>query len=324
LVRRLLGQDKSAVAGSRVVRNLAELDCAIAWADAARSISDDALRERFDFSFDPGDLHLPSDPDCLAYRQAQMALYRAISGRANYDPNLDEQTQLAATDMTHPYPYSTQSFTTVGDQLMSVGYLIRAMGLRPGGSILEFGPGFGMCTLELIQMGYDVTAVDINPKFLNLIAERARRLGKHVSLVCAEMLQYRPARRFDRVLFYECFHHVSDHLRLLENLESMVAPGGAVIFAVEPIVDDFYCPWGVRLDGQAVGSIRKFGWLELGFRTDYFRAALARFGWRLTFHQSNDVRGRRVYTARRQQNPAPGLGAPGHDIGPIRPIGPIS
>ena len=51
---------------------------------------------------------------------------------------------------------------------------------------------------------------------------------------------------------------------------------GAIVFAAEPIIDDFYCPWGVRLDGQSAWSIRKFGWLELGFRTDYFRKTLDR------------------------------------------------
>jgi SAM-dependent methyltransferase len=284
----------------RVVRNLAEIDSAIARADAGAAISDDALRQCFDFCFDPGNLSLPADPDSLAYRQAQMALYQRISGRANYDPAKDEQTPLAACHITRPFPYSTKSFATVSDQLIAVGFLIRTMGLPSGGSILEYGPGWGLSTLELIQMGYDVTAVDVNPKFIDLVGERARRLDQKVELVCADMLHYRPARRFGRVLFYECFHHASDHLRLLEQLDSMVEPDGAVVFAGEPIADDFYCPWGVRLDGQSVWSIRKFGWLELGYRTDYFRATLRRFGWNLTIHQSHDVPWMRVYVARRR------------------------
>jgi 2-polyprenyl-3-methyl-5-hydroxy-6-metoxy-1,4-benzoquinol methylase len=282
------------------VHNLAEIDRAIARADAAARISDDELRKCFNFTFVPGELHLPADPDSPAYRQAQMALYERISGRTNYDPAVDEQTPIVPSHITQPFPYSTRSFATVGDQLMSVGFLIRAMGLPAGGSILEFGPGWGLSTLELVQMGYDVTAVDVNQQFLDLIAERARRLGQRVSLVCSDMLKYRPERQFDRVLFYECFHHASDHLRLLDNLDAMVAPNGAVVFAGEPIVDDFYCPWGVRLDGQSVWAIRKCGWLELGFRTDYFRKALDRRGWHVTIQQSKDLGLMRAFVATRK------------------------
>jgi hypothetical protein len=38
-------------------------------------------------------------------------------------------------------------------------------------------------------------------------------------------------------------------------------------------------PWGPRLDGLSVWSSRTYGWLELGFDTRYFDAALARTGW---------------------------------------------
>jgi hypothetical protein len=37
--------------------------------------------------------------------------------------------------------------------------------------------------------------------------------------------------------------------------------------AAEPITDDFGEPWGLRLDGMSAWSIRKHGWLELGFQT---------------------------------------------------------
>ena len=36
---------------------------------------------------------------------------------------------------------------------------------------------------------------------------------------------------------------------------------------------------GMRLDGSALWAIRKNGWMELGFREDYFAQALLRSGW---------------------------------------------
>lgn len=293
--------------GLRVATTLEELDREIALADEAARISDDAMRRALaGFRFAARSPKLALDPDSREYRQTQMDLYKLVSGRDAYASFVNEHTPFdLQTAAVRPFPYSTRSFTTVGEQLMSVGFLIRAMALETGGSILEFGPGWGLTTLELIQMRYDVTAVDVNPLFLDLIGDRARRLEQSVSLVNADMLEYRAAQRFDRVLFYECFHHCSDHQRLVSRLDELVAPGGAVVFAGEPIDDDFAQPWGLRLDGMSVWSIRKFGWLELGFRTDYFRQLLNCHGWRLDAVTSQDVPGLRVFIARRLKAQVP-------------------
>jgi SAM-dependent methyltransferase len=167
-------------------------------------------------------------------------------------------------------------------------------------SVLEFGPGWGKTTLELAEFGAAVTAVDINEDFLRLIDERARRRGITVHTVHSDMLDYRPQTPFDRVLFYESFHHCSDPLRLVAELADLIAPGGAVVFAGEPIVEDFPVPWGVRLDGLSVWSMRRFGWLELGFELGWFRALLEGAGWDVTYEKSADVAWQRVLVARRQ------------------------
>jgi hypothetical protein len=50
---------------------------------------------------------------------------------------------------------------------------------------------------------------------------------------------------------------------------------------------------------MSVWAIRKFGWLELGFRTDYFVELLARHGWRTERLVSQDVSWQQVFIARR-------------------------
>ncbi len=285
----------------RVVTSLQELDREMLHCEEQMQVSSDAFRSALtSFRFDAGSLSFPSDPDSREYRQAQMELYSRISGRKSYSPYQDEVTPGDLSSyITTPFPYSTYSHNTVSEQLIAVGNLIQVMGLKPAGSILEFGPGWGLSTLELVQMGYRVTAVDVCEMFVELIRERTRRLEQKVSLACSDMLEYRPDQQFDRVLFYECFHHCSDHQRMIRNLDQMVSPGGAVVFAGEPILDDFHAPWGVRLDGMSAWSIRKFGWLELGFRTDYFRRLLRRHGWSLESFQSKDLPWFKVFLSRR-------------------------
>ena len=284
----------------RVVTTLEALDGELARAAHAAQISHDAFLQALTaFRFVPS-LRLPPDPQSSAYREIQMALYRLVSGRDAYNPAANERSDIdVAAAVRCPYPYATGSSTTVGEQLMAVGFLVRALALPPGGRILEFGPGWGNTTLELARTGHAVTAVDVEPRYLEVIRERARRLGAEVELACADMLAYRPAGRFDRVVFYECFHHCADHARMVASLDDLVAPGGAAVFAGEPIEDQFPVPWGLRCDGLSVWSIRKYGWLELGFRTRYFVDLLARHGWAVERLDSQDVAWQRVFVARR-------------------------
>jgi 2-polyprenyl-3-methyl-5-hydroxy-6-metoxy-1,4-benzoquinol methylase len=285
----------------RVARTLEELDREIARADRAAAESDDALHAalasfRFETPF-----RMPADPYSEEYRQAQMDLYCFVSGRPTYASAVNEFVQFDLdTHIRRPFPYSTGSSESVGIQFMLIGHLIRAMGLRPGGSVLEFGAGWGKTTLEFAECGYDVTAVDVNSPFIELIRARAKQHGLDVQLVCADMLDYRPAKRFDRVVFFECFHHCSDHVRMIRDLDNLIAPGGAAVFT-EPISNDFPYPWGLRFDGLSAWSIRKCGWLELGFRVDYFRDLLARHGWNLEMRTSLDLPWSTVCIARRKR-----------------------
>lgn len=283
----------------RVVRTLEALDRELDLAAQAAKISHDAFRNALAaFRFEPS-LRLPHDPQSHAYHEAQMALYRLVSGRASYSPKTNEQSDIQVSDAVKcPFPYGTGSTTTVGEQLMAIGFLVRELALPPGGSVLEFGPGWGNTTLELARMGLAVTAVDVEPRFVQVIRERAHAGGLAVELACADMLGYRPGRRFDRVLFYECFHHCADPVRMIAALDKLVAEGGAAIFAGEPIEDQFPVPWGLRCDGLSLWSIRKYGWLELGFRTSYFRRVLAQHGWTTECRSSHDVPWQRVFVAR--------------------------
>jgi SAM-dependent methyltransferase len=263
----------------RLVSTAEEIDAALDRAAAATAVSFDACMEvlaGFRLAY-PADL--PADPDSAEYRAAQMALYRRVSGRPGYDP-ASEGVTISADHAEFPFPYFTRSCRTVGEHLVSTGLLIRTLDLAPGGRVLELGAGYGKTTIELAQMGFEVTAVDVYQPFLDLVVRRCRALGREVTPVCADMLDCRPEGRFDRVVFSASFHHCSDHDRMVARLDGLVAPGGAVVFSREQVMDDFPVPWGLNPAGDALWCVRRCGWLELGFRTDYFLGLLARHGWR--------------------------------------------
>jgi 2-polyprenyl-3-methyl-5-hydroxy-6-metoxy-1,4-benzoquinol methylase len=264
-----------------IVRDLAGLDRKLLELEAAAAQSDDALRAAFlgfsmDFSRD-----LPPDPYSEAYRQRQFELYAHLAGKPYSTANESSQIDVAA-GATRPFPFATGSCRTVGNQLIAIGFLIKVMALASGARILEFGPGWGNTTEFLARMGFAVTAVDIEMNFIELIRERARRNELAIELVHGDFSHIEiVTERYDAILFFECFHHASDHLKLMQGFERALKPDGKVFFAAEPISDTFALPWGLRMDGESLWAVRKFGWLELGFQESYMRETLLRLGWSL-------------------------------------------
>ena len=97
--------------------------------------------------------------------------------------------------------------------------------------VVEFGPGWGNLTGDLVATGLDVTAVELDEKFCQLIAHRCDGPGR-VTVVQGDMLGFAADEPFDAAVFFESFHHCADHLAMLRRLHDIVRPGGAVLFAV--------------------------------------------------------------------------------------------
>lgn len=285
----------------QMIETLDQLDAKLAECDRAERESADRLRELFaSFAMMPP-ADLPDDPFSPHYRDAQMALYRQIAGK-DYALANEATVFEVGSDIRALFPWHTQSSVAAGDHLMAVGFLLRVMALPPGSRVLEFGSGWGNTTLALAALGHRVTAVDIEARFCELVARRAAHDGLAVELVNADFLSGAEtlAGDFDAIVFFESFHHADDHLRLLRRLRRLVRPGGGLFLAAEPIQPDFSCPWGLRLDGQSLWSIRKHGWLELGFNDRYFRSALAQTGWFTRCHRAGVPGWLNVWEARRR------------------------
>ena len=268
--------------GVKQITTLEELDKELAYVSERAKISDDELRKALASFCYIGERRVPDDPYSGAYRNAQMEIYYEISGKNNYHISHEHSEINLDHVKENPFPYYTGSPGTIGDQIIAIGYLIRTMNLSPGSSIVEFGPGWGNTTTQLLQCGYDVVAVDAEPLFLELIKHRADQLSKKVRTVHADMLEFTSDEKYDVALFYESFHHCSNHLQMLRNLYDLLNENGTIVFAAEPIIPPPYPwtpPWGVRFDGMSVWSTRVMGWLELGFDISYFLRTLQMLGW---------------------------------------------
>ena len=273
----------------QVINTIEELDEKMRECDRAGLRSDDALRQVFaGFRMAPP-TGAPDDPFSPEYRRFQLELYRQISGK-DYQVANERTVFDVEQALRRPFPYSTGSCSTTGEQWMLLGFVMRALVLEPGSRILELGAGWGNLSLALAMLGHHVTALDVDERFCELIRKRAQRDDLIVEVVNAAYDAVEQwDEEFDTVLFLSSFHHAADHLPLLRSLHRTLKPHGRLVFGSEPIEPEFPYPWGLRLDGQSLWSIRKHGWLELGFSERYFVEALSRTGWLARKHVAKDL-----------------------------------
>lgn len=268
----------------RYIKTFEDLDRELDEAAVLAKTSDAAFREKLQelcYVCQP-EPNQDTDPLSMDYRAAQLRLYERIAGKPyavsneHTDFNFDEA-------LRWPFPYASRSANLVGDYLISYGHFIKSMQLPAQAKVLEVGSGYGPLTLHLASMGYQMTCLDISRPLLDYVQARTRSLPTPVHTICGDMTSVEIPGTFDAIIFYESFHHCLDHVQMLKRVPMLLNPDGLLAFAAEPIVPDHSeivpYPWGLRMDGLSIWSIRRWGWLELGFQQGYFQKLLENLGW---------------------------------------------
>ena len=224
------------------------------------------------------------DPFSGTYRDAMLALYERIFGRPHAVTSEGMSYDLAH-ELAQPFPFSRGSAHVTGGYLVAYGFLIQQLGLSPGARILEVGCGSGALTWFFARAGLRVTALEINPSGAELTRRYCEGLDPAPRVECVDFERYDPgAERYDAIVFFESFHHLVEHVGALRRCAGWLAPGGKVALAAEPIVPAgspiVPYPWGLRLDGESLRAMAKFGWIELGFQEPYLRDLVARTGFK--------------------------------------------
>jgi 2-polyprenyl-3-methyl-5-hydroxy-6-metoxy-1,4-benzoquinol methylase len=249
-----------------------------------------------DFFFDSSAL-TASDPFSAEYVSQVLELYAAISGNSEYAPVTRERapyvTEPSVDLVAHPPPYASGGSDFLGEFMIAMGFLMRVLAAPKESSILEYGPGAGVLAVALACNGHDVSVVDVEPAYIDGITERCARLGVPITTHVG-LFGERPeaSKQYDTVLFFESFHHCLHHNDLLRDLHDVVAAGGRIVMAGEPIIEagSYWEPtipfaWGPRCDLLSLRAMRTHGWMELGFREDYFFEAARRALWRTTKYE---------------------------------------
>lgn len=226
------------------------------------------------------------DPFSAGYREEMLALYERLFGKP-HAASSEGMTFDVEHELAHPFPFSGGSAHVTGGYLVAYGLLLQVLGLRPGSRILEVGCGSGALTWFLARAGHRVTAIEINPSGADLTRRYCEALVPRPRVECTDFARFEPGEeRYDAVVFFESFHHLLDPLDALRRCAAWLAPGGVVALAAEPVVPAgspiVPYPWGLRLDGESLRAMAKFGWIELGFQEPLLHELVARCGLRAT------------------------------------------
>ena len=121
--------------------------------------------------------------------------------------------------------------------------------LKPGTKILEIGAATGRYSIALAKMGYDVTAVDLVPKHVEIMKSKTRRL-KNFRCMVADALDLNMFEdgAFDMVLNFGPMYHLfnrKDKKKAIKETLRVAAKGGICMFAYLPCAS-FITGYGLR------------------------------------------------------------------------------
>ena len=103
---------------------------------------------------------------------------------------------------------------------------LRALGVPPGSTALDFGCGTGLFAPTFRRAGLRYVGYDIDPRLVSY----ANRLYPWARFISSEA-ELRAAASFDVIVANCCFHHIADDILSVElaRMRSLLSDGGAFV-----------------------------------------------------------------------------------------------
>lgn len=169
------------------------------------------------------------------------------------------------------------------DEMYPLMNLVRAMGITPGGRVVEVGSGPGWVTEILMALGYEVDALEPSADMIAVARERLDQARRHHHLERPPRVAFHaepletctlPGDAYDAVLFHAALHHVVDESKGLAQCFRLLRPGGVL-----GVSEGAWTPgdryWEEKLDE----AMRLYGALENPFTAEYLDFVLRRCGF---------------------------------------------
>jgi ubiquinone/menaquinone biosynthesis C-methylase UbiE len=102
--------------------------------------------------------------------------------------------------------------------------------MKPGGKVLEIGPGMGCDTQLLCEKGLEVTAIDLTSKSVETTKVRLAHFNLPAVVITgnAEALQFQD-ETFDAVYSFGVLHHTPDTYKSIDEVHRVLKKGGIAL-----------------------------------------------------------------------------------------------
>lgn len=111
-------------------------------------------------------------------------------------------------------------------------FIAESLAIPEGGDVLDLACGFGRHAIGMARLGFRVTGVDFNARYLDLATSDAEAAGVHVTWRTADMRALGYERAFDGIYSYFTsfgYFDDDDNERVLAELARALRPGGRVL-----------------------------------------------------------------------------------------------
>lgn len=138
--------------------------------------------------------------------------------------NVDKHQKIATEyDSRHPEIYNEIEQRRLAESLSYVKSLM----ITNDSTALDYGCGTGNVTRQLLELGFNVVAADVTPKFVDITlsayGDSGRVTGK---LLNGTDLDGTDTNTFDLVTVYSVLHHIPDYITALIEMCRVLKPGG--------------------------------------------------------------------------------------------------
>jgi ubiquinone/menaquinone biosynthesis C-methylase UbiE len=142
--------------------------------------------------------------------------------------------------------------------------------------VLDFGAGNGAQTFELLPLGCDIVACDVDAADLKILRDNieARGVSNVAAVLCGKRLPFED-ESFDAVLSFQVIEHVDDESLALEEIRRVLRRGGDFVVSV-PNKWWLFETHGARLPLLPWNRVPFFSWLPKSIHSRYARARIYR------------------------------------------------
>jgi SAM-dependent methyltransferase len=148
-------------------------------------------------------------------------------------PPTQRQTNHRQTSPPYTGDLSTIFDDPKRDEQLQVNRVMDLLGVEPGKNVADIGAGSGWFTVRAARRVTDTGtayAVDINPKAIQFVAERAKKehLRNIKTILSTPDDPELPADSVNAVLLLKTYHEVAHPVVLLKNLRKSLRPGAKI------------------------------------------------------------------------------------------------